>query len=241
MKAKTLLQIVSLGLLGAVVNMTPASAQTVLIGFETDEGFPAQDWMPDNNFSGMGLPSGIVSSWIVDSGSLWHDAATGGYPYEGFAAQSGTRYAAKAFDAATGINVGTMDLVDSANLSLTSFYWAWRGSGTTLPGGDSFFTAEYFGLDGQSLGTETFYGGMAVVGGAPEWTLATVSLPGAVGAPLSKVVFTGNSPVGSELGWYYLDTITLTTVPEPSVVGTVAVGASLIGLTFLGRMRRRNA
>ncbi len=64
-----------------------------------------------------------------------------------------------------------------------------------------------------SLGTEQFFGGVGP-SGKPQWTRATVSLPAAVGVPLSKVTFTGSS-AGS--GNFFLDDITLkVVVPEPT-------------------------
>lgn len=221
------------------LGVASAKAQTIMIGFEASEGFPANDWMPDNNFTGQAVPNGVVSDWTIAPGSsFWHAAATGGYPYEGFAAQSGTRYAAVAFDGTAGVNSASM-LLQLEDVTLSSFYWAWRGAGSTLEGGNSSFVVEYFGLDGESLGTEQFFGGLNPVGGTPLWTLATVSLPAAVNTPLSKVTFTGtpNSDLGS--GWFYLDTMTLTTVPEPSTWALLSCGVLFVA--YRARRRRKPA
>jgi len=129
-------------------------------------------------------------------------------------------------------NVVTMDLTNSANLSLVSLWYANCGSFPPV------LTLEYFGLDELSLGSESFSGGTDGGKGlglngvfAPEFDLVTVSLPAAVGTALSKVIITSttSNTVNPGHASFILEYITLATaIPEPSSLVLLGLAGLLI-------------
>lgn len=213
----SLLRAVSLLMAVGVLTLA-TSAQAAVISFETSEGFPAAQ----GNIEGAALPAAFVDSLDsselpnTDPGVVFVTGASGNNPFgEGIGAVSGTQYGA--LNGAGSITL-TIDLKNSANLSLDSFWYANRGS--FVPG----VTVEYFDLLEASLGTESFSGstdggaGLGLNAGfSPEFDKITVSLPAALGVALSKVTITSTTTSSTGHASFFIDDISLTpVVPEPS-------------------------
>lgn len=88
-----------------------------------------------------------------------------------------------------------IDLDNDVGLSLASFWYAYRGNGS-----NSRVTVQYFGLDEQSLGSESFTGspdGGVALGLGPEYeqdfdqiVVGNGGLPTVRGTPMSKIIIT---------------------------------------------------
>jgi len=187
-----------------------SGGEEIVVSFEPKEGFPG----PGERFNGLGIPRKIVGAWGTDkpgSGKWFIDDGPGGVEYPDAPKPiSGRRVAGLQRD--KGINVGIMDLNDEAGLGLVSFYWAWRGNGNTRPGGNAWLEAEYFDLNGKSVGKDKFFGGLN-----PDWTPKfELAKPSVQGGALSKVVFRGTPPNPAEgQGTFFLDEVRLAVRPDP--------------------------
>ena len=196
-------------LLVFVMATVVAAAETVVISFERREGFP----MPGKSFNGRGIPRRLVSAWTTDkrgSGRWFIDDGPDGVEYpDAPKPVSGRRIAG--LQRGNGINVGIMDLNDKAGLGLVSFYWAWRGNGNTRPGGNAWLEAEYFDLDGKSVGKDRFTGGLN-----PDWSPRfELAKPSVQGGAVSKVVFRGTPPNPAEgHGTFFIDDVRLVVRPD---------------------------
>jgi hypothetical protein len=191
----------------------------VRISFETSEGFPAAQ----GNIEGSAVPSAFIdnlhSSELpnADPSVKFVTGAYGNNPFgEKLDAVSGEQFASLTGPGSISL---TIDLKNSANLSLESFWYANRGN--IVPG----VRVEYFGLNGASLGTESFSG--STDGGQglgldasynPEFDKITVSLPAALGVPLSKVIITSTTTNPTGNASFFIDDILF------SVVGALVPG-----------------
>lgn len=224
-------QVVSPAVFAVVVLVSNASA--VVIDFETSQGFPDGD---ATSFAGSSTT--YVDAWLNDVNTnalIDHGPGGGGFGDEPNPI-SGSQIGLFSDNANTSPNTNgvTVDLVNASSLYLESFWYANRG---TWP---PEVTVEYFGLDEVSLGSESFSGstdggaGLGLNAGfGPEFDLVTVSLPAAIGTPLSKFTITSGTTGALAHGSFSLDDITLvSTIPEPTTFALLGMATMLLGSGF---------
>lgn len=182
----------------------------VRVSFETSEGFPDQD---GGVIDGTAFPAGIVDNWGI-SGPIFNlqidhgpggDAGTGGFGDEPDPVH-GSQIALSR-PGANGAHEVTMDLNNSANLTLEGFYYANRGAFPPQ------LTVEYFDPNEISLGTDIFTDGVAGTPGVglgadffPQFQLIEPSAQ-FQNVALSKLVFTSEGPTSGSSGAFMLDEI----------------------------------
>jgi hypothetical protein len=168
----------------------------VRVSFEVSEGFSGTDGAVIEELDGTGiqaLPAGVVDDWGAagDSGYFQIDRGPGG---QGFGDEddpvSGSQFALSAPGFGQGEHIITMDLNNSTNLALESFYFASRANFPPK------LTVEYFGLDEQSLGTNVYTTGVDDGQGVglgpnqePRFQLIEPTAQ-FLDVPLSKLIFT---------------------------------------------------
>ena len=189
-----------------------AGAKTVVISFERKQGFPA----PGQKFTGKGAPIGVVTAWSAGApaGAVWFtDDGPGGVMFPDAPPPISGKQIAGFGQGGAGLYVAGMKLRTEAGLGLVSFYWAWRGNGDTRPGGNAWLEAEYFDVNGKSVGKDRFTGGLN-----PDWSPKfELAKPSVQGGALSRVVFRGVPPdpaIGH--GTFFLDDVTLSVRPNPT-------------------------
>ena len=208
MKASSIAVLV---VLTASIAFRGMAAETVNIGFEQSEGFPAAKPWPSKVFAGMSVPAGVVATWKSNAIGLLR-ASDGTFEVTNPAPVAGAQFAVCGFGGA-GVVELTLVLEDSANLGLIEFYWAWRGNGDARVGGSAFLEAEYFDRNGSSVGKDRFQGGLNP-DQSPKFTRAKPSLQGGA---LSKIIFRGVCPNPDQgHGTFFLDEIRLAVRPDPT-------------------------
>ena len=194
------------------------------ISFETNEGFADEDGA---SIQGTSIPGALTNITVVDqvaSGveELQVDHGPGFLGRTNFPGCCGSDFPETepetifgeqiAFMRPNGTGTGSfgieLDLLNSAELSPLSFWFAYRGNGSA-----NTVTVEYFDLNEQTLGTETWFG--STDGGTqlgtdnlayPEFDKLIVgsgsqtALPTVVGVPLSKMIITSDHNVGMTCG-----------------------------------------
>ncbi|MBI4028415.1 MAG: DUF4838 domain-containing protein [Verrucomicrobia bacterium] len=181
--------------------------QTIVIGFEEKEGFPAKG----GDFTGSSTDEGAVSAWRNKSKvpNRWFtDGGPRGVKYPEAPSPISGKQIGGFGGGGSGLTSGAMELDKKATLALTSFYWAYRGNGDSRPGGNACLELEYFNLSEKSLGKQKFQGGLN-----PDWTpkLDRAEVASEFQAvPLSKVIFRGVPPdPAAGQGTFFLDDLTL--------------------------------
>ena len=206
------------------------------VSFESDEGYGGL------GSTIQGTSVGPVTSWGLSgagSGNLQIDHGNkDGVGFEEMDDPSEGRAYALSNGSGNGEHVVTMDLDNSLNLALQSFFFQARGN---YPGK---LTVEYFGLDEQSAGTDVFTDNPAgpagytagSVGVGAHWGPESQYLTASAqfqDLPLSKLVFTSQHDSANNWGAHFgIDDIAFkTAIPEPgSLALLVLAGVGLVGL-----------
>jgi hypothetical protein len=178
----------------------------VRVSFETTEGFSGTPGVA-SDFVGQAFPAGVVDNWgLAGAGAGFLQIDQGPADGEGLGDEddpvSGNQFALSS-GSGNGEHILTMDLTNSANLALESFWYANRGN---LP---PLLTVEYFGLNEASLGTDVYTaganGGIAVGVGPGFEPLFQLIEPSAafLGVPLSKLIFTSEHNDPNNFGAHF--------------------------------------
>jgi hypothetical protein len=132
----------------------------VRVSFEVSEGFSGTDGAVIAEFEDgtvTAVPGGIVDDWVLSGAGAAYFQIDKGPGGQGFGDEddpvSGNQFGLST-PQGNGPHVLTMDLNNSANLALESFYFASRGN---FPPN---LTVEYFDLNNQSLGTDVYTAGV---------------------------------------------------------------------------------
>jgi len=224
----------------AVLMMTGWALTTdaELVSFEASNGFIEGEYI-----GGQGLPVGVIKNWLVTGANpsikvCDSDGCTNDVKPDNV---DGDQMARVQTD--SGVTTITIELEPTKRRSLTSFYWAYRGTGVSactdyfaVPYNTQTATLEvtYYDLDDNELGTDLFCGGLAQDWG-PLMTLAECSFSD---VPLSRVVMAMTPPSGGSM--FYLESLLFDEVPLPTGSTTMisfeeSEGFPVPGTAFTGQ------